>query len=91
MNNDAHTGPAPLVANDTPKFGRGDVVRHMATFRMYLILQGPPLAVDEATGLPGYVYRSVDNGADPRWWFRSMHEMERAGKFDLVKKSTLVT
>ena len=92
MSNDTHpapldTLPASLTASSI-MYGRGDCVRHVKSFRLYIIVQTPATAFDEETGEPRYVYRSADPH-DPRWWIRKPHIMED-GRFVLHKKSPLV-
>lgn len=82
MTNDSH--PMPLVMNSSPMFNRGDCVRHMKSMRLYVIVQSPDTAFDEATREPRYIYRSADPH-DPRWWIRAPHIMED-GRFVLHKK-----
>lgn len=69
-------------------FERGDCVRHMKSMRLYVIVQSPPIAIDEPTGQPRYIYRSADLH-DPRWWIRAQHVMED-GRFVMHKKAQLI-
>lgn len=90
----ADTYPAPLTANQPAMFEPGDIVRHLKSMRLYIVLQAPPFAINESNGEPVYCYRaaaqqSVGTAPDPRWWFRPMHEMED-GRFGLHARRRMV-